>query len=718
MMTQLKLFILSAIFFAYLFLAQHEVSAQEYKVRSYIVIPANFDTAEIENKLPQYKNSILQALKSIQSWYAEKLSGHTFRFVEDIEVVRTKKTTFNTYSTLMMYEELEGDKLVPWQRGTIKTVWMIGSTDMSEWGLHGDDEGRTWLSHWLLTQLSSASPGSRNRALGTLAHELGHAFGLVKSGYARGHPCTINYPYECIDIAPRPLPDTDEEVGSVMSYGGYPFYPNTGFNNSIYNPEKWKLYQIAFINPNHDQAPKRQPASRGTPSLMFNPYVIKPGIELSINLDDYKDSFGPPGTIEMRLKQPSTVFKLKTLQWTNKLIKVQIPDDIIPDNTQTTFQLKVLSGNREFTGTGFLQGRQKKRTTITVNTSVTCENNQPVSGLKVNLFLRGGSSFPSQLIGSSITNQEGRAVILITDPEFGTYEVALESPPKVSPDIPVEKFSVGKFSVGQDDNQTEFAFEYNYAQCFLPITQNPIVTPLPISTPSDTSSVTAIPNHTSEEQTTGIEGEDNHPQQVIISSSDDFIQRQDPQGKNITKTEVIDNPEEIEQIVWTPPETGANNNAFIRVIETDGDVKDYSAKLEDGDSTEIGGVKIVAKIPKAVQEIDLVPIGDESSKIVLYTIADGYQNPEIELRNDLNLFKIVTFYNDGSQEDSFFYIEKAHTINIMGSCVEDNNLGRKVVVPTGGTPFDCAVQNQVCKEFTNDEGKQDAHCVNPPEDGQ
>lgn len=712
-MTKLKLLILSSIFFAYLFLPQHEVFAQEYKVRSYIVIPANFDTPEVENKLPQYTKNILQALKSVQSWYADKLSAHTFRFVEDIEVIRTKKTTFKTFSTLEMYKELEGDKLIPLQRGTVKTVWMIGSNDMSEWGMHGDDEGRTWLSHWLLTRINSPNPENRNLALGTLAHELGHAFGLVRSGYARGHSCTVNYPHECINIAPRPLPGTDEEVGSVMSYGGYPFYPNTGFNNSIYNPEKWKLYQLAFINPNHNPAPQRQQASKGISRLMLTPYVIKPGIELVINIGDYQDSFDPPGIVEMRLKQPPIVLKLKTLEWTKKIIRVQIPEDIIPDNTQTTVELKVLNSNREFLGIGFLQGKQKKRTTITVSTSVTCENNQPVPGLKINLFLRGGSSFHSQLTGSSMTSKEGRAVISITDPEFGTYEVSLEPPQKVSPDIPMKKFSVGK-----DDNQTEFTFEYNYAQCFLPITQNTIVTPLSTSTPSGTPSVTDIPNHTSEEQTAGIEDEDNHSQQVIISSSDDFIQRQDPQGKNITKTEVIDNPEEIKQIVWTPPESGANNNAFIRVIERDGDVKDYSADLKDGDSTEIGGVKIVAKIPKTVQEIDLVPIGDESSKIVLYTIEGGYQNPEIELRNDLNLFKIVTVYNDGYQEHSFLYIEKAHTTNIIGSCVEDNNLGRKVVVPTGGNPFDCAVQNQVCKEFTNDDSKQDAHCVNPPEEGQ
>lgn len=660
MMTQLKLFILSSIFFAYLFLPQHEVFAQEYKVRSYILIPANLDTPEIENKLPQYKNNILQALKNVQSWYADKLSSHTFRFVEDVEVVRTKKTAFNTFSTLEMYKELEGDKLIPLQRGTVKTVWMIGSTDMSEWGNHGDDEGRTWLSHWLLTEINSPNPGNRNRALGTLAHELGHAFGVVSSGYAKWHPCTINYPNECINIAPRPLPGTDEEVGSVMSYRGYPLYPNTGFNNSIYNPEKWKLYQTAFINPNHDPAPERQPASRGTPRLMLNPYVIKPGIELSIKLGDYKDSFGPPGIVEMRLKQPATVLKLKTLEWTDRLIRVQIPEDIIPDNTQTTFELKVLNSNREFSGTGFLQGRQKKSTTITISTLVTCENNQPVSGFKVNLFLREGISRPSQFISSSITNQEGKAAISVTDPEFGTYEVSLEPPQKVTPDISTKS----SFAVKKDDNQTEFNFGFRLDQCLIPINQSPLVTA--ISTPTSEEQTADIGDTAPQNETEPIV-EDNHPQQVIISSSDDFIQRQDAQGEDITKTEVIDNPAEIKQIIWTPPESGANDNTFIRVIERDGDVKDYSAGLKDDDSTEIGRVRIVAKIPKAVKEIDLVPIGDESSKIVLYTIEGGYQNSEIELRNDLNLFKIVTIYNDGSQEeDSSFYIEKAHTTNIRG----------------------------------------------------
>lgn len=728
-------YLLSLILISLFFSTIHpnKVLAQEYIVKSYIVIPANFDKPQIKDKIPEYKNNIIRALKDVQTWYSDKLSSHTFRFSQDIEVIKAKKETYSVTSTVKMYDEIEGDQLVPWDRGTIKIVWLIGSNDSAGQGQHGDDEGRGWLSHWLLTQIGDPNSGNRNHALGVLAHELGHAFGLVFSGYAKAHPCTVNYPNECIDIAPKPYPDLDESFGSVMSYGGHPRYPNTGFNNSIYNPEKWKLYQIAFINPNKDPAPAPSNASRSVIKVFSSPFVVKPGNLLSISTSDKKDNFGSSiGEVEITFS--GITRRLTDIKkWNDKSIEILLPEDIIPDGTKTTnANLRINTAGNEYQTGVFLQGRDKKLATININFTLSCgENHSPYRSVKVNLYLIGP---PDKTIESAFTNSEGVSNIILTDPETGRYRLEIDPEEKLyNPNYPRYVF----FSVEKNNDKTDFNLKLDHPLC-----------PSPKPTPQTTSTI--IPflgeqntdvGSTSLGSNTEQKIENNIPKQIIISNDEDFIVRKNAQAEEITNTEVIENPEEQKQVVWTPPEKGSGDETFVRVIEKDGDVKDYQANLNDGDSTEIAGVKIVAKIAKKVKEIDAIPVGDESNKTILYTLEGGYQNPETELKNDLNLFKIVTIYNDDSQEeDSSFYIEKnkpAESIpetttvpeassspiqsnenNTIGSCVLDDNLGRKVVVPIDGNPFDCATQNQICEEYTNNEGKQDTHCVDAPTEGQ
>lgn len=105
-----------------------------------------------------------------------------------------------------------------------------------------------------------------------------------------------------------------------------------------------------------------------------------------------------------------------------------------------------------------------------------------------------------------------------------------------------------------------------------------------------------------------------------------------------------------------------NPKETLQIVEeyADGTNKEYEANLGNGDQTTIGNIQIAAKIVKKVKEVYAIDANDEASKIILYDIDTGYQNPEIELRNEINFFKVVTIYNDNSQEeDSSFYIEKA-----------------------------------------------------------
>lgn len=603
------------------------VQAQEYQVKSYIVVPSNFDTPEVNQNLPKYKNDILQALKDVQAWYKDKLSGHTFKFSSEIEVVKTNIPAIHTNSTLQMHDELNGDKLIPWERGLVKTIWMIGSKDIAEWGGHGDDDGRAWLSLPLLEGIAYPDPTSRNFPLGVLAHELGHAFGLVFSGYARGHPCTVNYPNECIDIAPKPYPDKDEEKGSVMSYGGTFYYPNTGFNNSIYNPEQWKLYQVAFLNPNHDPAPERKPSSRSASRLLLYTYTYKPGDIVTILTRDSKDDFGLSGKVEVATYGSSPRALTDIIEWNNQKIRVRLPSDFLPEGLSSPAQLFVTTLQASFSSNIFIQGRQKRLTAFSANFKLTCRKDGqdlPIPFVKVSLFL-DRTPLPNERVGSSVTDRDGTSAVTLTNPEVGPYLLVPERINYVKFNILLKTFTIPK---GEDINDVNIAF--NYPEC----------PPDLVSLVNNQDVGNTAPTHLDkknqaleEQESEGVNPKSTPSpklEKVVITNNEDQERTENPPNEGGSQPVVIDNPDQPQQLDWSPSTSNGSQPVHINQLYSDGTVKQYQTKLQDTQTTQVGNITLKAKVVKKITKVEIagkeVNLSDPQNVIAQSSLPESPDN--------------------------------------------------------------------------------------------
>src|SRR3989338_10165053 len=91
-----KLIFLFLILFTFLIQPQ-TIFAEEYVVQPILLIPSDWKSRAtpelVEN---QYKPNILKALQEVQAWYASKLSGHTFKYVNKVDVRRLNKEVGDT----------------------------------------------------------------------------------------------------------------------------------------------------------------------------------------------------------------------------------------------------------------------------------------------------------------------------------------------------------------------------------------------------------------------------------------------------------------------------------------------------------------------------------------------------------------------------------------------------------------------------------------------
>ncbi len=299
-----QIFCLVIVFFA---ISTPALAADRYSVKSYILIPADWKDKVSSQELDRYKKLISEAMVDVQSFYREKLNGHTFNIDSDIPIVTSDKNAGNdsvTGSTQPSnpsdtsrgatfvedtFNNVGGDSLIPLKNGEVQVVFVLGSaySRSSAFGYKDKESGRAMISHldilFLDTRNELPNPITttrdrtdhrnvhydQNYALGTIAHELGHAFGLEQGtekygGWGRAHPCTVDYPNECRSNTPLPLPTTEESANSIMSYNGENVLATNGlhstlfkgFLNTTYNPEVITLYDSPFLNPNHDKAPE------------------------------------------------------------------------------------------------------------------------------------------------------------------------------------------------------------------------------------------------------------------------------------------------------------------------------------------------------------------------------------------------------------------------------------------------------------------------------
>lgn len=229
---------------------ESNIANLNYVVKPVLLIPIDWKDKISQSDIGQYKSNTQEALKVVQNWYSSKLNGHTFnidrsdfKVVYSLKPLNFKRQTIDSRNTADLFFEIDGGVLIPTEDKVIQAIWLIGSED-----LDATAGGRVVINHSAIFEYTGEKGEFlKNRALGILAHELGHTFGLK-------HPCTILTEDDCPPDAPRPLPELNESLNSIMK-GPPTGFPNLGFNNSIHNPEVGKVYQSPFINPNHDNPP-------------------------------------------------------------------------------------------------------------------------------------------------------------------------------------------------------------------------------------------------------------------------------------------------------------------------------------------------------------------------------------------------------------------------------------------------------------------------------
>ncbi|MBI2596582.1 hypothetical protein HYW41_00260 [Candidatus Daviesbacteria bacterium] len=700
-------------------MTSREVYAQEYIVKPGLFILADHKNDFSDKEIERFKPQIIQALKDVQQFYAKRLNGATFKIYLDVDVKIAQKGSARTGAKQAcdVFTRADGFDYFKKQANIIYAIWVIGSKSLNNCA---------WIYEWdipyaILDEdnlLKLNSDYAKSYSLGTIAHELGHAFGLVNSEYAYFHPCSIASLKECKPNAPQPLPPAIEHYNDMMSWdgSGAALFPNANINNSIVNPEVSKLLKNPFIiSPQSRAFSQVIPTSSVVNSIIsrISPAAIDPGQQVIIE----GKGFGKePGAIKLYnsiLVEDLTKFDI--VQWSDSSITIKIRDEATKEFT-TYWDLTIQTKNdpsRSVHSPNLLgiNGKVKpiinksksinvtletidtsKPISITVKALVTCNPDQiPVPNLPVRVEREDDTK---EVVAKATTNNQGEALLKFSS---SGYDSAVVDPiGNIRPNGGRRRLLL--FNNSRDGIYSVF---FNYPQCPGHLI-NPTLTPTPTST-------------TSEEPNDLTSSQDNDLQQVLISNDADFVDRQDAKGEEITTTEVINNPEQTEEIYYSPPENGNDDITYIRVVEKDGDVKDYSADLNNGETTEVGGIKIIAKIAKKVKEVDLVPVGDEGNKIILYTDEGGYQNPEIELRNDLNLFKIIIIYNDEtSEEDSSFYIEKSRP---------DEQPAEEVPIPPetacwiNGDPNDREGSDAVCSQNHEGATRCDQYDVGPWGDG-
>lgn len=837
----MKKIILLLSFLSIFIINPKSILAQEYVVQPRIIIPSDYESRTPASLVDQeFKPNVILALKEVQAWYAKQLKGKTFKIKEDVSILRLKKPAGYTegMKPMDLYNELGRTGLLIDNESVLNALWLVGTNtkiDQGGWDYLDNNPNRqiriAWMNYDNLEKINPKRDAKeRNIQLGILAHELGHAFGLLNDGRAKWHTCSVEKTDEC--NGGPPYPAKKFWYSSVMGYGGVFLFPDVGLNNTPDNPDVQKALLSPFLNPTKEAGPT--PADDSTtfipPAvqiLSISPKVVTSelGADKQGRIEIRGQGFGgKEGKVNFYKAEDNTWYKLgEVVSWQPDYIKVKTfiqynidqkvkievtndfgqkslstqevllsgdnrllipkPSSVVPSQQTypgvitnleifkrvqagdsfilkgqgfgskmgnlefySSFLSKFLNDNRFeiqswsdnqisvkfFNNAGSAyevsyivivknpQGvvlakskdtlgiqtpsKQRQNYTITVDVKTTCGNDKiPFSDAEITL----SKIIKDQVtkLVSALPDSTGKSSVSYTveQPKTGdVYEVLVKSGDKVMP-LVSSTTTNNLFTISDSGKDLLHQMEFNLPQCPVSRSQGGIEPNVP---------------------------EDNIVQRVIISNTDDFTPRQDVSGAEINRVEVVENPEEQKEIIWEQPLTGGEET-FIRVIENDGDISDYQADLSDGDYTEVGGVQIKAKVSKRVARIDLINVGDESNRTVLYDIETGYQNPEIDLPNNLNLFKIVTIFDDASEEeDSSFYIEKAQESSqepvaipelapeapvVLSSCVWDDNLGRMVVLPNEGNPFDCQDQDQICQEFTNNEGQQDAKCVNPQE---
>jgi len=180
-------------------------SSINVKVYTYIVVPNDLTWAQAE------KDSIVLAMKNIQAWYQIATGGITFELAFPdsaiLYICQNERTYYDTNWWGTLLSEMSANGIPVWQPGYILALWLKGVSGNgmglgAQWC--GSDCGvamasvEGWPDFNPGTYCNSCPPNSNSSGSvwpcnprGTMAHELGHTFGLP-------HPDDPNSPYYSI----------------------------------------------------------------------------------------------------------------------------------------------------------------------------------------------------------------------------------------------------------------------------------------------------------------------------------------------------------------------------------------------------------------------------------------------------------------------------------------------------------------------------------------
>ncbi len=353
--------------FLFYFLKLDIASAQNNNiVEAYLLIPDDWTNRISSHDMIRYKETILKGLKDTQEFYASKLNGHTFTYDTNVKVNARPIGSFDLSKegcAGVLVDQLSlSDFRTQFQlNGRVRLFFVIGSANRNSCAHTRPnltnlgrflklDEREVFMNHQHLEMLGDKDEKKHSTGLRALAHELGHAFGLVFAGWAGAHTCSIEQKDWCIAIpglgSSVPYPPASECTNSIMSYCQLDEFYLKGFNNSIYNPEIQKIYKSPFINPNGDPAPNPITPQRKAVITSLSPDTLEVGSELTIKgegLGNFKENVSTVALTNVGYSSQGITWELRS--WQESEIKLILKS--YPYNYSTGWVLTVVTDKGE-----------------------------------------------------------------------------------------------------------------------------------------------------------------------------------------------------------------------------------------------------------------------------------------------------------------------------------------------------------------------------------
>ncbi len=378
-------YILTTAFFLLFSLFAPSAYAEDYIIKPIILVPNDFKEKYSEHYLDNvYKPTILNTLETVQQFYANRLNGSTFTYSNDIKIIYSNQDTPpGANSVFDFFWRLSGPFWI-FEEGNTKpvyTIWVVGSEGVAPNGgeveykftrnfenvpilqSFGANLGLTPSKYTYRIALMNHqsllvfNPGETDTfgqhfSFKSLAHELGHAFGVNYSDYAKHHPCTEVSQEWCTDYAKslNIFPVAEEWTTDVMGYIEYDLSKAT-LSNSTYNPEISKLCQSPYLHPFWPNCPEPQtpqiPPPRANVTALSYEEVSKGGI-----LEIYGENFGERQQVVFRnLTQQSWTLTnaegeggdIGIIEWSDTLIKIKVNHS--EENSDTVWRVVVYPKN-------------------------------------------------------------------------------------------------------------------------------------------------------------------------------------------------------------------------------------------------------------------------------------------------------------------------------------------------------------------------------------